>query len=437
VREDDRRSEAQDDAVRATARHSSTSLRAVRRRVRRWRTLHGLLRVCGAFTGLWLVASCGSGSDGGTQVVPTEEAPLVSDLRIDGRQADLVPVHFLALRSDGTLAVGQPIDSAIRFFDSGGVALATVGRAGEGPGEFRGLNQAGWMGDTLWVSDGRLNRVTFISPDLSVARTTPLPAGARPQPADIGRYPEFSRISPSAIHPDGTLGASLVIPGGPLAEQWDDQWTWHFRITAEGRIVHAIGREPDSGHPDYSYYHSFSNGSVRGWPFPFVYRPRFVWAPSGDRVAYVSADQTDASAATVDAIMLDASGDTIFAERYRAAGEQLPRSVADSTIAAIAAARLGEAADVWASQAQAHVPSIYPPIEPGSFIGNDGRLWVRLRGTPEATRYLLLDADGRQTGTVKVAANVVLRTADASHAWGVELDEHDVPSLVRFRLPDP
>jgi hypothetical protein len=133
--------------------------------------------------------------------------------------------------------------------------------------------------------------------------------------------------------------------------------------------------------------------------------------------------------------MLNAAGDTLFAERHRVSGEPLPRSVADSTIAAIASARLGDAASVWTRQAHTHVPDVFPPVEPGSFIGNDGRLWVRLRRTPEATRYLMLDASGRQTGTVSVPANVELRAADATHAWGVELDDNDVPSLVRYRIP--
>jgi hypothetical protein len=47
----------------------------------------------------------------------------------------------------------------------------------------------------------------------------------------------------------------------------------------------------------------------------------------------------------------------------------------------------------------------------------------------------MLDASGRQTGTVSVPANVELRAADATHAWGVELDDNDVPSLVRYRIP--
>jgi hypothetical protein len=392
-------------------------------------------RLCVAATSLMVTVSCNPDARVGSRLTSTEAVPLVADLRIDGHATDLVAVHFLALRSDGTIAVSQSMDNAIRFFDASGTALATVGRTGDGPGEFRGLHQAGWLGDTLWVSDGQLGRVTFISPDLSVARTANLPRSAGPQPADIGRYPEFSRIIPSAIHSDGTLSAALVTPVGPLADQWSGEWTWYFRLTQEGRIERVIGREPDSGHTDYSYYHTFSDGSVRGLPFPFVYRPRFAWSQAGDRLAYVFTEHAESAAAIIGVVMINAAGDTIFAERYGVDSEPLARSVADSTIAAIATARLGDAASAWTRQAQGRVPDTKPPVEPGTFIANDGRLWVRLRRTPEATRYLLLGASGEQIGTVSVPANVTLRAGNATHAWGIELDEHDVPSLVRYSIP--
>ena len=36
---------------------------------------------------------------------------------------------------------------------------------GEGPGEFRVVASLGWVADTLWVFDFRLDRITLISPD--------------------------------------------------------------------------------------------------------------------------------------------------------------------------------------------------------------------------------------------------------------------------------
>ena len=85
------------------------------------------------------------------------------DLRIDGHTADLVPVFWLGVGPDGTIAAIQRLLSGVRFFDSVGNDLGLVGREGEGPEEFRVPSQAGWMGDTLWVSDFMLKRIALIS----------------------------------------------------------------------------------------------------------------------------------------------------------------------------------------------------------------------------------------------------------------------------------
>ena len=61
-------------------------------------------------------------------------------------------VEGVLLRADGGLIVADRASSEIRFFDSAGQHERTVGRAGEGPGEFgyiRGISRCG--GDSLFV----------------------------------------------------------------------------------------------------------------------------------------------------------------------------------------------------------------------------------------------------------------------------------------------
>ena len=56
-----------------------------------------------------------------------------------------------------------------------GAELAAVGREGDGPGEFRLIQGLGVMpGDTVWVYDFSLRRLTFVSPDAHVVREVPL-----------------------------------------------------------------------------------------------------------------------------------------------------------------------------------------------------------------------------------------------------------------------
>src|SRR5690606_27025066 len=81
----------------------------------------------------------------------------------------------------------------------------------------------------------------------------------------------------------------------------------------------------------------------------------------------------------------------------------------------------------------AYIPSLYPPLS-GLVIGYDGSLWLRLRDTEAGRPYLILDALGEAAGTVLVSKRFVIHRADGEHVWGIESDEFDVQSVVRFRI---
>ena len=78
--------------------------------------------------------------------------------------------------SDGKIAVADRYESAIRYFDARGTLLHSVGRYGEGPGEFTDIT---WMGqcapDTLFVWDSHQGRVSVLDRDGSLIRLYRIP----------------------------------------------------------------------------------------------------------------------------------------------------------------------------------------------------------------------------------------------------------------------
>ena len=59
--------------------------------------------------------------------------------------------------------------------------MTTIGRAGSGPGEFRGLGSIGFIGDTLYATDFQQRRTTLFGVDGRYLRTIlakPVPAEA-------------------------------------------------------------------------------------------------------------------------------------------------------------------------------------------------------------------------------------------------------------------
>ena len=76
----------------------------------------------------------------------------------------------------GDIAVPLAEDREIRIFGPAGHHIRTIGGRGEGPGEFRDLDQAWARGDTIEAFDGRTLRITRFFPgdSLETVRLTPI-----------------------------------------------------------------------------------------------------------------------------------------------------------------------------------------------------------------------------------------------------------------------
>jgi hypothetical protein len=82
------------------------------------------------------------------------------------------PRHMLA--TGDQLVISE--DTELHFIDLTNRSVRTVGRPGEGPGEFRSIRAFGAIRDSIAVYDLALRRLSIITPALSFARTTPLHA---------------------------------------------------------------------------------------------------------------------------------------------------------------------------------------------------------------------------------------------------------------------
>lgn len=374
-------------------------------------------------------------------------------IRIDGEKATLMPVRQMAIGPDGAIAVMQQMVRKVRLFDARGAAIADLGRAGEGPGEFRSVSRIGWHADTLWVIDSQLDRVTLFSRTGELIRTEPTPGRAHPLGADVGRFPEFRSAKASARVPDGSFVSYVGLEtGGREGPHWGRTLTTYMHIAADGSILNLIASVPDYvNHDSYGYYHTFADGSFKGRPFPFSAPPRLDISPDGLRSVVTEIGGRTPADAFVRMTMVATDGDTLFSRAYLVPAFALLRSVADSAIAAAMSrirevgafrpaswndAALRTAAAAWQERAEKYILPYYPPVRHNAetVIGRDGSVWIPLRETSEGSPYLVLDAAGRAMGHPVFPAGVRIGAADATVAWGVQLDEYDVPSLVRYRL---
>lgn len=117
---------------------------------------------------------------------------------------------------DGTLVVANQGSHELRFYGADGGFLQSVGREGEGPGEFRSIADLWVMaGDTLVVWDQRTLRLQHFTPDGAFVRATSMSTSPSvafpwtPSPQAVlenGRVAAFFRSRPRPTNDDPANG---------------------------------------------------------------------------------------------------------------------------------------------------------------------------------------------------------------------------------------
>jgi len=355
----------------------------------------------------------------------------IEEVRIDGVLEDLVPIRSLAVAPDGTIAVTQDQDGAVRFFTSSGEALGSFGRNGEGPGEFRGLNRLGWLADTLWVLDAMQARITLISPERELVRTIRTPTRAGPAPADSGRIPEFPIAIPIGIRGDGALHVMLMPGvGQPVPEPYRDATAWGIVSLSGiiGRIV-SVRRPPSDAAVRLSSARGVSVASV-----PFTSRTHYGVSADGSRSVLAESPVEGPAAGSIDVSVFGPAGDTLLFRRYPFEGVPIPAAVADSVMSA-RERQLGANSPELAAAFRkgARLPRIHPPVA-SLIVGRDGTVWMERPGDAGRRVYFVVDSLGEPVGTIDLPRNATVSAAERGRIWVLERDENDVQSIVRYGI---
>ena len=134
----------------------------------------------------------------------------------------------------GEIAVSNSASQEIRIFSRDGRFLRSLGRAGDGPGEFRSLWSFFLAGDTLFVPDEITSRVTMFRWDGPLMGTYPIAARSA-----IGRYSVNHRLA------DGRFVVSTMSTptlDGPQRVYRDT--TWVGLLSRDGTALRWLGAFP-------------------------------------------------------------------------------------------------------------------------------------------------------------------------------------------------
>ncbi|HEX7091321.1 MAG TPA: hypothetical protein VF192_14360 [Longimicrobiales bacterium] len=333
----------------------------------------------------------------------------------------------------GRVAIGTQVPPHVLVFASDGTLAATLGRQGDGPGEFHGVASVVPIGaDSLAVWDDRRRRMSVFTTDGSFQREVGLSALAPLTPIAATRMEgllAWTHLLPSA---QGSLVLFAVgVLGDPGPGVIRVAAPSH-RITAGGDVLAAFG--PFPGEELYS----LGGSDV----FPYIF----------GATTHAAASNGALVVGTADAPELRAYGPDGTLQRIIRWPDH------DRTVGGPLLAQWSEAEADWITSMSAELrplirellermprPERFPAYD-GIIAGEDGRVWVgeyagqleivypplKLRASER--RWLIFDADGALTASVRTPEGFEPHAVRDGLVWGVYRDTLDIESVRAYEL---
>lgn len=364
---------------------------------------------------------------------------------LDGDDALTAPLN-LTVGPDGSIYLTQQQVYHVTVFGADGRIDRTIGRAGGGPGEFRGSwpSLMGWAGDTLWVST--IRSIQYFLDDEEVRRIAlrigwesgSLVYGYMPvRPLPDGNLASTSRFHPKALF-DGDVSHVTLARTSPEGVVLDTMLTVDLRGQAAhldwgdgaggGYTIHPLA------FPPFPEPLRHRGGAVAVEPAGSPRDPAFrLWAvdergrPIFDRtVRYEPVPLTDERSESLISAL-----DEVFAQdplaALRGGSERRPEGVVRRAV-----------------RSAFPMPDVLPPVRQLR-AGDDDTIWL-LREDEDDTRdvWEVFDGAGRLIGRVEApkATSIFHRSGwsplrlTRDEVWASARGDYDEPYVVRYRVAD-
>lgn len=361
----------------------------------------------------------------------SNEFRLAPELRIgeeDRPEYALSWITAVAVDSTGAMYVGQPQNGTVRVYDAEGNFVRNLGSAGEGPGEFRSIQDLGWVGDTLWVLDPELGRITLFP-------------GGDGEPVTLPVRREFGHPFQSATAfalLDG--GDALIRPGlglrGFMAGSIREVPV--LRIDRSGQVRDTVFQDRVSRR-DRLFIRTGDGGVVVSSNQPFTDHPLLCVGPEGKTVTVVDRSVAEGPrAARFRVTRLGVQSDTLWSRSFGYIPQRITPTIKDSVVTAVqetyALQFRTEAEARDAVREALFLPDFGPPVT-DCLVGYDKRIWLRRDlFAADGTEWTVLDPNGRREGHMTTSHPLRLVAATREMAWAVEHGSFDIPYLVRYQI---
>jgi len=368
-----------------------------------------------------MVAGCGP--DGGVaDRLPELAVTRSTTFGDEAGDGALSSVWDVAVSEDGHVFLSEPQFARVVEFNPDGTFSRVVGGRGNGPGEFRIPGALTWRGDSLAVTDFQRG-IHLFSPGGEFATLISFHIN---DGSSFGVRPIFP-LADGLVAALGPAGNSEITDGTVTHETW-------LKASRDGAIMDTLAVVSVEGR---LFSVRYQEGGWSG-AHPFSWAPLLAATPTGTSLVIVDRPfHTDGEVATYQVLRVGLDGDTLNA----ATPAYDPIPVLDSQIDSIALAmargraeRLNATVPAVVAEIQDQIvwPDYQPPVT-AVLCGKDGSVWLRREvvGVSSA-RWEILTEDLSPIGWVDLPLGLEVKVVARDFAYGVELDDLDVPTVVRF-----
>lgn len=324
-------------------------------------------------------------------------------------------VNSILVARNGSVVVADVGNVEIRVFSADGKFLNRIGAEGRGPGEYERIGSLGLLGDTVWVIDSRLRRTTLFRIS-----------------GEFQQVIQSDRSRPGTALPNALVAKGRVLGVGNSTDHGREPHFPLLLMNRSGRVLDTLAWLPNL-HPAVVTLARSGGGYTIG-PQPFSDAGLSFVSPEGTRIFVV--DRSAATAAENASFRITAfepDGETVWDRTFRYTPTRFERSRADSLLKATERLLGGNGNAETDIRRAVFIPQYYVPITDG-FVSGDGSLWLRREEHGASVEYRVIAANGRGLATLTVPATTTLLAGTSSEIWGVERDEYDVPTVVRYAI---
>ena len=350
---------------------------------------------------------------------PTGPAAAKALLRIDAEAENLSAISTLAVSPSGILAVYLRQDGVIRLYSPAGKPVASAGHAGEGPGEFRQLDAIGWLGDTLWASDGRLRRLTRYSADGKFLRAIQLPDRIE-QTLPGGTSTRYTGARLQAAYPDGSLLLQVMLFSPPKSEAPKDVMgdpRFAVRTSLEGAVRFVIATDPPNR---CMVAGSEVIISMPGSSCPMTLR---ATPPNASRRVAVLQETSPNGTGSIRVVAVNDRGEPLFEHKRSVPLRRVPSEAHDRQLEGVPSE--------MREQIEARTRFFPPAFEVQ--VAPSGAAWIGLDAASGKLReWFRLDASGKPLPSVWLPASAKGLAFDRRGAWAITESEDGSQSIVLY-----